>query len=222
MVRPGIVPTEISAATRTRPVARGIRCSAAALATLLIFLGSVAASAQNLVLRLDPQKTTVNFLLGDVLHTVRGTFGLKDGSLNFDRTSGKLSGAIVIDAKTGASGNGMRDRKMHREVIESDRFPEISFRPDRVQGTVAPQGSSTVSVHGIFSIHGADHEMTIPAQVEMLPDRWNASLHFSIPYVKWGMKNPSTLFLKVSESVEIDVKTGGTLSNESGAGIIQK
>lgn len=207
--------------TGARPVNRCIRPRAAVVAALFIFL-TVAAPAQDLALRLDPQQTSVNFLLGDVLHTVRGTFALKEGSLKFDRTSGKLSGAIVIDAKTGASGNGMRDRKMHGEVIESDRFPEISFRPDRVQGTVAREGSSTVSVHGTFSIHGADHEVTIPAQVEMLPDHWNASLHFSIPYVKWGMKNPSTLFLKVSESVEIDVKTGGTLSNESGAGMIQK
>lgn len=197
------------------------RCRSAVVVALLIFV-SAAASAQELALRFDPQQTSVNFALGDVLHTVRGTFALKEGSLSLDRASGKLSGAIVIDAKTGASGNSMRDRKMHREVIESDRFPEISFHPDRVQGTVAPQGISTVSLHGSFSIHGADHEITVPAQVQMLPDRWNASLHFSIPYVKWGMKNPSTLFLKVSESVEIDVKTAGTLANKPGAGTIQK
>lgn len=216
MVRVRVAPTEKSVTPAARSVNRGISHFAAAVAALLIFL-SVAAPAQDLALQLDPQKTSVNFVLGDVLHTVRGTFKLKEGSLSFDRTTGKLNGAIVIDAKTGASGNSMRDRKMHREVIESDRFPEISFRPDRVQGTVAPQGSSSVSVHGILSIHGSDHEITIPAQVEMLPDRWNASLHFSIPYVKWGMKNPSTLFLKVSESVEIDINTGGSISRESGA-----
>jgi hypothetical protein len=49
------------------------------------------------------------------------------------------------------SGNGMRDRKMHREVLESDRYPEIVFRPDRVDGAVLLSGTSSVRVHGIFN-----------------------------------------------------------------------
>jgi hypothetical protein len=32
-----------------------------------------------------------------------------------------------------------------------------------------------------------------------------------VPYASWGMKNPSTLFLKVSESVDIDLTAAGTL-----------
>ena len=51
---------------------------------------------------------------------------------------------------------GMRDRKMHKEVLESERYPEISFRPDRVEGPVASQGKSSVKVHGMFRIHGVD------------------------------------------------------------------
>jgi len=117
-----------------------------------------------------------------------------------------------VDAKSGESGMGLRDRKMHREILESDRFPEIAFRPDRVDGTVALQGKSSVRVHGIFNIHGADHELTVPAEVEMFPDHWTATLHFAVPYVSWGMKNPSTLFLRVNESVDIDLTTGGTVS----------
>lgn len=106
----------------------------------------------------------------------------------------------------------MRDRKMHREVLESDRYPEIAFHPDRVEGSVAPQGTSSVRVHGIFTIHGSDHDLTVPAQVEMSADRWTATLHFTLPYAKWGMKNPSTLFLRVGESVDIDVATVGTIT----------
>ena len=51
---------------------------------------SPAAAAQELALQLDPQHTSVIFTLGDVLHTVRGTFRLKQGSLRLDRASGKL------------------------------------------------------------------------------------------------------------------------------------
>jgi polyisoprenoid-binding protein YceI len=169
------------------------------------------ASAQENELRLDPAHTTVGFTLGDVLHTVTGTFNLKQGSLRLEPATGKLSGDIVVDAKSGQSGSGMRDRKMHREVLESDKYPEVAFRPDRVEGTVAMQGKSSVQVHGMFSIHGTSHEINVPAQVEMAADHWTAALHFTIPYEKWGMKNPSNLFLKVSDSVEIDIKATGSV-----------
>jgi polyisoprenoid-binding protein YceI len=183
----------------------------------LLFIASLVlirvSPAQEIGLQFDPQHTSIQFTLGDVLHTVHGSFHLKSGSLRLDSAAGMLSGAIVVDARSGETGNGMRDRKMHREVLESDRYPEIAFMPDRVEGTVSPQGKSSVRVHGTFAIHGSQHELTVPAQVELSPDRWNATLHFDIPYVKWGMKNPSTLFLRVGESVGIDVIAAGTVQH---------
>src|SRR5271166_1480191 len=182
------------------------------VAITFVAIATVAASAQSVAFQLDSQHTTVKFTLGDVLHTVAGTFHLKRGSLGLDVASGKMTGEIVVDAKSGESGSGLRDRKMHRDVLESERYPEIAFRPDRVDGTVLLQGKSSVRVHGTFNIHGADHELTVPAEVEMFPDHWTATLHFAVPYVKWGLKNPSNLFLKVSESVDIDLATAGTLT----------
>jgi polyisoprenoid-binding protein YceI len=185
---------------------------AAALFLSLFICLAGAAAAQNVALALDPKHTTINFTLGDVLHTVRGTFQLKHGDLHLDPASGNLTGEIVVDAKSGDSGSGMRDRKMHREVLESDRYPEISFRPDRIEGNVTTQGKSSVRVHGIFTIHGADHELTVPAEVQMAPGYWTATLHFAVPYANWGMKNPSTLFLRVNESVDIDLTTSGNMT----------
>jgi polyisoprenoid-binding protein YceI len=98
---------------------------------------------------------------------------------------------------------------MQKEVLESAKYPEIVFRPDHVDGKVGMHGTSTVQVHGIFSIHGGDHEMTVPIQVDMASDHWIATGHFVVPYAKWGMKNPSTFILRVSESVEIDVHASG-------------
>jgi polyisoprenoid-binding protein YceI len=181
----------------------------------VVALATTTASAQDTVLQLDPAHTSVKFTLGDVLHTVRGTFQLKKGTVQFDPLSGKVSGEIVVDAKSGDSGSGMRDRKMHREILESERYPEITFRPDHVQGTVAPQGKSTVQVRGIFTIHGSGHEINVPAEVEMGSDHWTAAVHFTIPYVKWGMKNPSTLFLRVNDSVQIDLVASGSFGQRS-------
>jgi len=168
-------------------------------------------AAQERDFQVDPAQTSVKLTVADVLHTVYGTFQLKQGALRLD-PAGKVSGEIVLDAKSGNTGNGMRDRKMHREVLESDRYPEISFRPDRIEGQVAHTGKSAVLVHGIFSIHGVDREISVPAQVEIDADHWTAKVHFTIPYQKWGMKNPSTLFLRVSDTVEIDLSAAGSVS----------
>ena len=175
-------------------------------------LAQTQATAQELLFRLDPQHTTINFTLGDVLHTVHGTFRLKEGALHFVNGSDKLTGEIVVDAKSGESGNGTRDRKMHKDVLQSERYPDIAFHPDHVEGVISPQGKSSLRVHGIFTIHGTDHELTVPAEVETFPDHWTATLHFTVPYAKWGMKNPSTLFLRVSESVDIDVTASGSVA----------
>jgi polyisoprenoid-binding protein YceI len=183
------------------------------VAIIFLALPPIKAAAQDSTFHLDPQRTTINFTLGDVLHTVRGTFHLKEGTLRLAAASGKLTGEVVVDARSGESGNGMRDRKMHKEVLESDRYPEITFRPDRVDGEVTTQGKSSVRVHGIFTIHGSDHELTVPAEVQMAPGYWTATLHFAVPYAQWGMKNPSTMFLRVSESVDIDLTASGIASS---------
>lgn len=184
----------------------------ALLAAMVLGAAFTSVAASDVAFQLDPQQTHITFTLGDVLHTVRGTFQLKQGSLHLDPASGRLTGAIVVDAKSGASGNGMRDRKMNREVLESDRFPEVSFRPDRLDGNISLQGASSPHVHGIFTIHGSDHELTVPAEVQISGDRWTATMHFTVPYATWGMKNPSTLFLRVSESVDIDLTATGSIT----------
>ena len=183
-----------------------------ALCALMVVIFAVtAAAAQQETLQVDPAHTSVKFTLGDVLHTVHGSFQVKHGALQFEPSSGRLSGEIVVDAKSGESGSGMRDRKMHKEVLESEQYPEISFRPDRMEGTVASPGKSSVKVHGMFRIHGVDREITVPAEAEMSVESWTATVHFTVPYAKWGMKNPSTLFLRVNDSVEIDLVASGSI-----------
>jgi polyisoprenoid-binding protein YceI len=147
----------------------------------------------------------VQFTLAASLHTVHGNFKLKRGTIRFDPATGKIGGEAVVDATSGESGSEGRDRRMHAQILESARYPEIVFTPDRVEGAVAPQGASQVEVHGVFRIHGAAHEVTLPVEVQMADGRPTARIHFTIPYVKWGLKNPSTLFLRVGDKVDIDV-----------------
>jgi len=197
----------------TRAIHHWIICGFTLLA--LLIARAVSAQSQQIALELDPAKTEIKFTLDATLHSVRGTFHAKPSALEFEPASGMLSGEILLDAKSGETGNGMRDRKMHKEVLESERYPEISFRPDRVQGAVANPGKSSVKLHGVFRIHGVEQELTVPADVEMSSGSWIATAHFTVPYAKWGMKNPSTLFLRVSDSVEIEVTVAGSVQSRA-------
>ena len=141
---------------------------------------------------------------------------LKHGEIHFDPAFGKVSGEIVFDATSGNTGNDRRDHKMHKDVLQSQQYPEIRFRLDKVEGRVARQGSSTVQVHGWFGIHGAEHEMTAKVQVVLNPQEWTGEARFVVPYVEWGLKNPSTVLLHVAKTVDVDFHCAGAVSRPSG------
>ena len=156
---------------------------------------------------IDPAQTEIRFTLGDVLHTVRGTFKLKRGTVRLDRATGKASGELVVDVASGNTGGAARDKRMHKEILESARYPEAVFMPTRAEGQLAAEGNSTVQLHGTLNIHGASHEITLPVSIHTAGGQTTADTHFTMPYVSWGMKNPSNFILKVSDKVEIAIHT---------------
>ena len=70
----------------------GRKVGPAILTLLAVFAFSAAAqnvAAQAAAFQLDPAQTSVKFTLGDVLHTVQGTFQLKHGSVESRSGLGK-------------------------------------------------------------------------------------------------------------------------------------
>jgi len=170
------------------------------------------AFAQEATLHLDPEKTTLSFTLEATLHTVHGTFRLKNGAIKFNPATGAASGAVVIDATSGQTGNQRRDRNMHRDVLVSERYPEITFTPTRIIGNVQPQGESSVQVDGVLRLQGSDHPVTLPFKVQASESELRATTQFTVPYVAWGLKNPSTFFLHVADKVELSIAASGKLT----------
>jgi polyisoprenoid-binding protein YceI len=119
---------------------------------------------------------------------------------------------LVVDATSGDSGSHARDHKMHKDVLESTRYPEITFTPQQVQGQVFPQGEFKVQVLGTFTMHGSSHPLTLVVLAHMNGEQLIGDTKFTIPYVSWGLKNPSTLFLRVNDSVDIAVHAVGKLN----------
>jgi acyl carrier protein len=165
----------------------------------------VPAYSQDTELTFAPADTSIHWTLPTRLHTVHGTFKLKEGRIRFDRTSGAASGQLIVDAVSGESGSGSRDSRMHSSIIESKKFSVIVFRPDRVRGQIPEQGAGKIDVHGMFELHGTMHELTIPVEVQVETGSIGVKSHFKIPYVEWGLKDPSVIMLKVDNTVEIEM-----------------
>lgn len=172
-----------------------------------------ASRAQESIVQIAPAQTKIEFSLGSTLHTVHGKFTLKSSAIRFDPSTGKIGGAIVVDATSGDSGNGSRDGRMHREILESSKFPEIIFTPMQMAGVVAAEGSSKVEVSGRFRMHGQDHDVTLPIEVKADGKNLQITTHIDIPYVQWGLKNPSNFFLRVGDVVAIDIHAAGRVES---------
>jgi polyisoprenoid-binding protein YceI len=172
---------------------------------LILSAAAVPSVAGDMRLDFDAAQTTVEFTLADVLHTVHGNFKLKQGSLRFDPALSAVDGQVVVDAASGHSGNDTRDRRMHREILESIRFPEVAFSPVRFTGEFHAERDSQLSVHGTFRLHGADRDIDVPVKVHPSQDGYAIDAQFPLPYVAWGLKNPSNFLLRVGDTVTIRI-----------------
>jgi len=171
--------------------------------------------AQQQTFTATPSTCEVAFALVGSGHEVKGTFHVQSGTIQFDRGAPKMSGSVVVSAASGDSGDKGRDKKMHSDVLDVDHFADVTFAPQNYQGTIAPTGDSTIQVSGTFTLHGTPHDITVPMQIHIEGSALTAKGKFMVPYVKWGLKDPSIFVLKVAKDVQIDLTLNGTLSPAS-------
>jgi polyisoprenoid-binding protein YceI len=179
------------------------------------FLFAATAFAQRQTFTIDPSASQIDWALGGNGHHVNGTFHVQSGSVNFDRTAHAISGSIVVAAGSGNSGEPSRDKKMNKDVLDVEHYSEITFAPQKYDGTIAPSGDSTIQVSGIFTLHGTPHDLTVPMQLHIDNGALTAKTHFVVPYVKWGLKDPSVFILKVAKEVDIDLTLVGKVTPAS-------
>jgi polyisoprenoid-binding protein YceI len=186
-----------------------------ALFVFALMTAAYIAQAQQKIFTLDPAQTKVNFTVDSTLHTVHGDFRLKRGSIQFVNFSGAATGELVVDSASGESGNNGRDKKMHKEILESPKYSDIVFTPQHLKGTVANEGKSTIEVEGTLTMHGKSKPVTMPLEVQLQNGTGSADGTFSVKYQEWGMKNPSTFVLRVNDSVHIHVHAIGRITTNA-------
>ena len=163
------------------------------------------ASSHQRTLVLKPEATAIHWTLSGNMHTVHGTFELKRAVIDLNLEDGSVDGLVEVNATSGQSGNTARDQRM-QSILESDRYPIISFHPTKVIGRVMPFRDEVVTVEGIFRIHGADHPLQMQINIHPKGNAIILKTEFAVPYVDWGMEDPSILFFRVDRTVNIEVE----------------
>jgi polyisoprenoid-binding protein YceI len=172
----------------------------------LSMVGATEKNSHQRTFDFKPATTSIHWTLGGTLHTVHGTFKLKRGTIEVNLNDNSADGLIEIDPNSGESGNATRDQRMHQSVLESDRYPIISFRPTHVLGKLTSSSNEIITVEGVFRIHGTEHPIQLPVDLHPEGEAITLKTHFTVPYVDWGMKDPSILFFRVDKTVNIDIE----------------
>lgn len=170
------------------------------------------ALAQHGTFTVSPDASEVKMKLNTTHEVVNGTFHVQSGSIEFDRGAPKMSGTVVVAAGSGKTGNDSRDKKMNKDILKVDQYTTVSFAPRTYQGTIPTAGDSTIQVSGVFTLLGTPHEITIPMRIHIDGSKATANAQFMVPYVQWGLKNPSFLIWKAENDVAIDLNLVGHIS----------
>jgi polyisoprenoid-binding protein YceI len=172
-----------------------------------------AALAQHQTFAVNPDASEIKMTLNTTREVVNGTFHIQSGSIGFDSSNPKMSGSVAVLAGSGKTGNNSRDKKMNKDILKVDQYANVSFAPKTYTGMIAPSGDSTIQVSGVFTLLGNPHDLTIPMQIHMDGPKATARAQFVVPYVQWGLKNPSFMFWKADNDVAIDLNLVGQVSN---------
>lgn len=178
----------------------------------LVLWPAPALAGEMLVLHLDPERSSLDFILDATMHKVEGHLGSASGRIAFDPESGLATGEVEIDLTRADTGIERRDRKMHQQVLETDRHPTAVYTVERVDlpGPIQ-QGRNEVQLHGVLEFHGSSHPVAVPAVAVLDGQRVSATGWLEIPYVDWGLTDPSFFVLRVAKTVRVELEVAGSI-----------
>lgn len=170
--------------------------------------------------RLEPGRCRLSVRARSTLHdsVSKGT-GLA-GTLTGDpdELEATASGTVTAPLQLLSFGDRMRDWSMARH-LDLKRHPEASFGVTGV--TVHSRDPWRIEVRGELAYHGHTTSLAVEVTGTLDSDRLVAQTRFPLSLGALGIKPPKMLFMKVEETVEVDVElvatTGGPTDRSSDA-----
>lgn len=173
---------------------------------------------------LDPSRKTdtVRFASTASLEFIEGKTGDIVGGFTFDpeNAAAGVSGRLQVDLRTLKTGIDLRDRHMRENHLHTEVYPFAFFELTEVAGLPArlePGQTVEATAAGEFFIHG-NHR---PIKADLEVTRLNAGqtggvtgaiivrARFKIDLDDFAIDRPKALFMKLAETIELDVAFQG-------------
>lgn len=85
------------------------------------------------------------------------------------------------------------NKELREIVLETNKFPEISFRSTEVTGKMISNGQYDVRIGGDLTLHGVTRHLVIPAHVALEGDTLRARGEFTIKRSDYNVKATSAI-----------------------------
>lgn len=176
-------------------------------------LGAQVASAEQMTFTLDTERSEVRILLGAFLHTVSGVAPVGAASFRWDAEDGSASGQAVVQAALLDTGIDGRNQKMRETVLLTSLHPEIRFEATGFELRQPGDDEMRFVLRGNLVLLGASHEVELETYARRRPDdSWKARADLYVPYVEWGLEDPSMPLFAVDKHVTVEIKAIGRLT----------
>lgn len=139
---------------------KSLSARVALVAALASFLIAGTAAAEPREYELDPNHTSIGFLVGHAgFADVLGMFREAEGSFTFDEETGEISDLRVVVQADSVFTN-QRDRDGHLrsgDFLNAREYPEIVFTGERFERT----GDRSGKLHGTLTLRGQERPITL-------------------------------------------------------------
>lgn len=193
-----------------------------AFAALVISAACLQAQPMNFDFKDPKGVNNIVFKLDAPLESINGTANGISGTITADpKTPEKISGKIIVDAKSLTVPNPMMQDHMHGpDWLDTNKHSEITFEIKEVGNTKQNGNQGTADVKGIFTLRGVSKEVTVPVNVTYLPGRLKdrggdvdgdllvVRTNFKINRGEFGIQEGENLD-KVSDVIEISLSLAG-------------
>ena len=166
-------------------------------------------SGHHLVYVLDPRESTIRFDADARLHTFTGVVGQLSGRVRLPSVFRVSEAAACVEIEAGSltTGIAMRDNKMGRSHLHTDRFPTILFTLSGVD-LVKPNGDGhhTATLRGALTLHGVTAPLVIPTKAALTEQRLVVEGAVPLRLSTFQIPIPSLLFIPMKDEVVVSFK----------------
>lgn len=179
----------------------------------LVTTDTALAETWDLPVNLDDKNTIVTFVVDSTWHTVHGTTKDISGSVKLRDPKDPFS--IEVDLRIPVrlfdTDSELRDDRM-REVMASERFPEVRFTSTRLSKECDPailtrEGSCDGHLVGTVTIRDVTKDVALPTVVRDTANGYRIEGSLALRWEDFHVEDPSILIAKLDPVVTITYQT---------------